>query len=443
VRFGEFPGRIPLPSMVLTPARDAPVPPVIVKSKPCSDEAAPDCTVFDIDPHDVSAVASNYLDAIHRALGHYGFGISYGSTEHGGNGGWGGWGSFVGTDFGGVFLHELGHAMSFPHWGNDYALTDPAPDQYNYPYAGEAGEAGGGRGDSWSYLQQLGEFISPLCEDQSSDNFGLERSDAMQRSKHCAELRSTGQHEWDGFGDFSAAGTYRFFAGAAEPLAGSVPHRGGKVPFQLRQVMGIGQLRRNADGTRSVEYPPTATGTEGRDERLSVLFPQDWEAPASLIYGAYHPGFPEVNVVYGPVDFVGGLPEVVDPTDPEDFAELKAGSDGRFDEHFGSPRNFIVKISYENGSVLHALYPFEGFRAPGTPEGQGWTLGNGSFRSDVRYFAMVVPRPAQIMAVDVLYRPIVARGSSDMTEGNISNPALGLTPANILETAKVVTGWRR
>ncbi len=43
-----------------------------------------------------------------------------------------------------------------------------------------------------------------MCEDTSSETYGEEPADAMQRNNYCLETRSDGPGPWDGFSDFSA-----------------------------------------------------------------------------------------------------------------------------------------------------------------------------------------------------------------------------------------------
>lgn len=50
------------------------------------------------------------------ATGDFAFSYDCGNTENFNPGGWGGNQDFVGADFSGVFLHEMGHAFGFPHW---------------------------------------------------------------------------------------------------------------------------------------------------------------------------------------------------------------------------------------------------------------------------------------------------------------------------------------
>ena len=60
-----------------------------------------------------------------------------------------------------VFIHELGHALNLPHWGEGpFGNSNANMYEYNYPYGGALND-GGGRGESWTFNQDLYEFINP------------------------------------------------------------------------------------------------------------------------------------------------------------------------------------------------------------------------------------------------------------------------------------------
>ena len=152
----------------------------------------------------INSIASLALSSIQHATGDFLSTVYFGNTLNLDPGGWGGGNSFVSPDFTDVFIHELGHALNLPHWGEgSYNNSDANMYQYNYPYGG-ANNDGGGRGESWSFNQDLYEFIDPICQYDERGVAGQESSDAMQRNNHCLEKRSDGQGPWDGFGDFSA-----------------------------------------------------------------------------------------------------------------------------------------------------------------------------------------------------------------------------------------------
>jgi hypothetical protein len=434
VRLGHFPGRVVLSPLVVSEDADGGVPPTRLERRPCGDGEpdGADCQQADIPGMNISAAALRMIGAIHRATGDFAYAHYYGNTEHFNPGGWGGGKDFVGADFDDIFIHEMGHALSLPHWGQG-AFQNTSPDTYDfrYPYGGN-GSDGGGRGEMWNYYQNTGEYASPVCQDEGNKWFGQERSDAMQRNCACIEWRGGKRGRWDGYGDFSALAAFRFLAGADE-RAGTAPYRGGDAPFHLSRQAGYPNLVIDAQGQRSLvrkNQPEEASD----EERYDFLLPQAWDAPVATIYGSYHPDFPDANVLYAPIEYRGTLPRVIDPTDAQTFDQLRDAS-GPYGDYFYWPKDLSVKVTYADGSELVALLVNQGTER--SPE-----LGSGPWRSDLVYFAVNVPRDQPIRRLDLYRRAFLVRGASSTDEGNIRNPALGISAATFMNDAQLVTSWQ-
>ena len=430
IRFGKFPARLALPEFVVSPDSDGGVPPLKLDRRPCrnGESEGPDCVAIDIPGMNIEAAALRLIDALHLASGEFAYTYYYGHTGSLNPGGWGGGKNFVGADFNGIFIHEMGHALSLPHWG------EGAYQAGEYPYGGN-GNDGGGRGTGWNYYQNVAEYVSPVCQIEGNETFGLERSDAMQRNDWCPELRSSGEGPWDGFGDFSAFAIHRFMVGAESEYSGTVPYRGGDSPFSLPSHSGFPNLVVDPSGERRFvrEHQPAA---ETREELFDFLVPQAWDVPVATVYGIYHPGYHDVSVVYEPLAYEGTLPRVLDPTDPDTFADLAAGGDGPYEDYFWWPKDLTLKIVYDDDSVLHALYPH------GSVD-RAWSLGSGPWRGDLLYFALNVPGDKPIRRVELYERPFIVRYSDFDDEGNVANPELGITPQNYMDAATLVTSWER
>lgn len=433
VRLGQFPGRVKLSPLIVSDDGDAGVPPTRLERRPCEGNEAPGASCVDstIPGMNISGAVLRIVEAIHRATGDLAYSHYYGNTEHFNPGGWGGGKDFVGADFDDIFIHEMGHALSLPHWGEGaYQNESPSEDEFRYPYGGTTMD-GGGRGETWNYYQNSAEYASPRCEDPSREGFGQERSDAMQRNHPCIEWRGGKRGRWDGFGDFSALAAFRFLSGADE-RAGSVPYRGGMSPFHLTGQSGYPNLVIDEQGVRSLvrrEQP-----TEQRDEeRYAFLLPQAWDAPVATIYGTYHPSVEEANLLYAPIEYRGTLPQVIDPTDPETFAKL-LDTDGPYDDYFYWAKDLSVKVTYQDGEELVAI--LVSANAPRDAK-----LGSGPWRSDLTYFAVNVPREQPIQKVELFRRPFLVRGAGSTEPGNIRNPSLGITSATFMDDAELVTSW--
>jgi hypothetical protein len=434
VRLGHFPGRVGLSPLVVSADSASGVPPTRLERRPCRDDepAGPECVTSDIPGMNISAAALRMIGAIHRATGDYAYAHYYGNTEHFNPGGWGGGKDFVGADFDDIFIHEMGHALSLPHWGQgSFQNTTPGAGDFRYPYGGN-GADGGGRGEMWNYYQNTGEYASPVCQDEKNDWFGQERSDAMQRNCACIEWRGGKRGRWDGYGDFSALAAFRFLAGADE-RAGTVPYRGGQAPFHLSRQSGYPSLIIDAQGQRSLvrKHQPEEISDE---ERYDFLVPQAWDEEVATVYGSYHPDFAEANVLYAPIEYRGTLPRVIDPTDPPTFDQLR-DANGPYGGYFYWPKDLSVKVTYADGHELVALLANQGTER--SPE-----LGHGPWRGDLVYFAVNVPRSQAIRRIDLYRRPFLVRGKNDTEAGNIANPSLGISAESFMNDAELVTSWQ-
>jgi len=435
-RLARFPTELQLPTLASGgPWSEEGVPPVLLDARLCRDgesEATHDCSEHpELHDGDINATALLFIDALFRATGDFSHSYYYGHTGGLFPGGWGGGKAFVSADYEGITIHEGGHALSLPHWGQGpYQNTEPEQWDYRYPYGGVEDD-GGGRGDSWNYYQNIDELISPLCEDTSSENYGEERSDAMQRNNYCLETRSDGPGPWDGFSDFSAYSMFRHMNGAAEPSAGTVPYeRSGEGVYHLPITDGYPTLRFDGDGNRTLTRHDQSLDLRSW-ETLPCYVPQEWNIPVYTVYGSYHPAYDEATILYEPLQYQGNLPGVVDPTDPETFADLATFPEGPYRDHFWWEKDLTLKFIYEDGSALHAIYPYGGV-------GRDWTLGAGPWRRDMLYFALTVPADQPLARVELYHRPFVVQYPEYDTEGNITHAAHGITAENFMDAATLL-----
>jgi hypothetical protein len=130
VRFGVFPETIVYPEIITSDGTQT----LIrfqgkgqVRDHPVADDGY------------INAIAVEALGNIHLGTKDYVSTFYFGNTLNLAPGGWGGNKAFVSFDYTDVFIHELGHSLSLPHWGNHYELTDPHPSTYEYPFGGETG----------------------------------------------------------------------------------------------------------------------------------------------------------------------------------------------------------------------------------------------------------------------------------------------------------------
>jgi hypothetical protein len=444
-RFGNFPVRVPLPKFVSS-TDVAGSAPVLLNKRPCESGETPantgnTCEASGVPTGNILAGVYQLVSALQHATGDTLFSYYYGHTENFYVGGWGGGKALASAQYDGVMFHELGHALDLPHWGDAYPNPNPGVADYQYPYGGVQND-GGGRGESWNYYQNIDEFISPICQIVGDDTFGQERSDAMQRSNDCDELRSTGRGPWDGFGDFSSLSMFRYMTGADE-YAATVPYHGGDAPFHLKKQLGWPNLVLNADGSRSLvrEHQPTET-VDPWEQHLNLTFPEKWDVPVATVYGSFNPAGGEANVVYEPLSYVGNLTHVVDPTDPTEFADLAAAINGTssFGDYFYWPTDITVRVTYQDGATKTGVYLFGSY--PRAWASEVGTYGGG-WRPDTVYFALSFPGDKRVDKVEVFDRPFCVRYAGDNYLGNINYAPNGITAATYMAGATLRSSWTR
>ncbi len=373
----------------------------------------------------INANSASFMGNMHLSMGDYLITLYHGNTLNLDPGGWGGGKSFVTPDFDDVYIHELGHALSLPHWGDAYQRPISNEFQYLYPYGGENGN-GGGRGEAWNFIQDIYEFIDPTCQFDERGQAGIETSDAMQRNNHCLEDRTESQGPWDGFGDFSALAMHRYMMGAENARSGSVNYRGGGVDFQLSRQEGFPTATVEGD-TRVYSRDPLQPAQLGYREFVKVPGEEKLNEDVYLIYGSAHATQTQANIVYKPIKYKGTLLPVLDPTDPTRIEEMKTLDVYR--DLLGSTRDITLKVTYADGSTLHAINPYHSY------ERDNPSNDFGVFRFDLCHWALVVPADKELMKVELFNRPLVVRSPDNDTEGNIRFTGDNTTAENYMDDA--------
>jgi len=433
-RLGIHAARIDLPTLVVgSTLVDEGTPPIVISQRLCTDEessATHDCDDSTlVGDWDINAASLRVIDAFQRANGHWASHYYYGHTGNLFPGGWGGGKTFVSADYEWVTIHELGHAASLPHWGDNFLPEEQNDDWYEYPWGGENFD-GGGRGPTWSYLQHEDRFISNICQEEWNEHFGLQRSDAMQRNISCGEWWGDDSGPWDGFSDFSAYAMFRYMTGATENQRGWVEDpMHGEMEYNLPAQGGFPVMEWGVDDPQYLRADPSLAVQNW--EHFDFLTPQERDVPVYTIYGSYHPEYEDSNVLYKPLYYIGDQPRVLDPTDPTTFAQLAQGMDGPYADYFWWSKDLTFKVTYTDGSVLHVLNPYDG-------PPREWEEGFGPWRWDLTYFGINVPAEVPIRKVEVYKRPFLVRYSDWIDEGNIANPDFGITAENFMDEAELI-----
>ena len=419
VRFGEFPETLRLPSFAFSSWQND----IVLTS---TDEELGNTNA---NTGNLNYYMDELLRDVQRSTGDYPNTIYYGNTLNLQPGGWGGDGAFVSFDFTDNFIHELGHALGCPHWGEFYRIPNPAEYDYSYPYKGEEGEASG-RGTAWNFIQGSYEFVSPTCQDGSGNSIvGTERSDCMQRGYACIETRPSGPGPWDGFSDFSAKAMNNYLAGAQRQF-GQIEDRGEIVDFHLPEQGGHPFAVIN-NGERTFTRANDDPDKEYKEDQIKLPGQTLVEQDVYLIYGSAHVNMPEVNILYEPIKYKGTLPPVIDPTDPATFAMLQNLDGEDAPDLYGQTRDITLKLIYADGTEAFQLVPLQSYSRPFSEEPDEILL--------PQYFGVVVPGNKSLCSVEMYHRDFMILDDGNDTPGNINDPAQNITAANFMDEATLIT----
>ena len=421
VRYGTFPEVIPFPEYVV------------------SNDVEQLLRFSSVDEYDavgfsnlaqLNSVATLFMESLQQACGDYTSTVYFGNTLNLNPGGWGGNRTFVAADYDDVFIHELGHALSLPHWGEEFNRPVENDDEYLYPYGGDVAEPGlplegGGIGETWTFIQHEYAFVNPKCVLPGNDNIGLERSDCMQREISCNEWRGNAEGPWEGFSDFSSYAMHHYLVGGAV-INGQVPYRNEMIDFQIPKQEGFPMVSL-VNGKRVFERDPLQAQDTGVEDWFNLPGEEQINQDIYLLYGFIHPTQDQANVLYQPLKMNGTLLPNIDPTDPQMFATLKNLTPQESPVLYYNERDITLKVYYDDGSIRHVIVPYQSFERESDYYG--------IWRRDVAHFAVTVPADKNICSVEMYHRPFLIRDANDDSEGNINFAAHNITAANFMSAA--------
>lgn len=318
----------------------------------------------------------------------------------------------TGEGYGGIFIHEQGHAMGLPHAAGAY-------DDGRYPYVG-----GSLNGSAWGYDTHRRQFLPTIVPTTAShysgcadDTFGghPRQKDAQGRCIKQDPMQSGSgdqdpSYRFATFADYNTGVMQRFFEGRTTvDGSGNRSYSGGVIVRDTSAAYPGGYRRWDTIDRKWVNFTPRTT-----DNALYGFnngFPEQRDVPVHAIVITYsRAGTPDVSQIYPPLSFTGNLLRYIDPTDPAQRASIVPDTSTYPWYCRNGGCDYTVRVTYTNGSVRHVLLQ-NGFRpfnqATGTPPASASDPLNGnSFRT----WAIHVPATAPIAKIELLDTPMAWNG---------------------------------
>ncbi len=330
----------------------------------------------------------------------------YGSPGGGLGGGSVGTGDYA---YGGIFIHEQGHAFGMPHAADGFAAG-------TYPYVG-----GSLLGSAWGYDAARREFLAPFMPagaDHAADCMtdGAHQIDDMGRCVKQDPMQSGAGdqapgYKFAGFSDFNASVIQRYFEGVTTLGEGDAHEYAGGVVF-FDEMSSTGYSRWDSlDRTRvEVELETTDNGLYGFDRGL----PAERDVPVhTILFTMTAAGTPDVAQIYPPLSYVGNLRRQVDPMSPTDLATIVPNTGEVPWYCHASGCDYTLRVTYADQSIRHVLLR-GGFRSWFDPMGAPAAVTMDPNSGDsFRLFAVNVPGDAALAKIEVLDTPMGWTGVPD------------------------------
>ncbi len=259
----------------------------------------------------------------------------------------------------GVFIHEVGHALSLPHQGTAYT-------QGKYPYLG-----GSLKGSVWGYDASKQNFLAPFVPSTSSRYVNCLTSPKGARvtdvQGRCVKLDPM----WKGAGDQAASYVFATFSDfSTGQMQGNM---NSMIYPDATAASGYSQW----DAATRTRQPVTITTTNKGLYGFDMELPSQSNVPVyTIVLTLSHapcvagPGVvcnaaglnTQLSQIYPPIAYTGNLRRVVDPTKPAQLAEIVPNTGlypwfcrSRGAGSGGKGCDYTVKVSYADGTVWHGL----------------------------------------------------------------------------------------
>ncbi|MET3130431.1 hypothetical protein AAKU55_000688 [Oxalobacteraceae bacterium GrIS 1.11] len=253
--------------------------------------------------------------------------------------------------YGGIFIHEQGHAFGMPHADDGYKNGA-------YPYI-----HGSLLGSSWGYDAGRATLLAPVLPKDASTYANCQgTADRIKDAGgHCVKQDpmqggsgdQAAGYRFTMFSDFNAGLIQRYFEGQTSvDKAGVHQYSGGKIIVDPASSTGYSQW----DGIdkKRVEVVPSTTdkGLYGFDMGLPI---QRNVAVQTLIITYSLAGTANVSQIYPPLSYVGNLRRQIDPTVAAQRAQIVPNTGPVPWYCHASGCDYTVRVSYADGSVQHIL----------------------------------------------------------------------------------------
>ncbi len=261
-----------------------------------------------------------------------------------------GGGTGVGDEsYGGVFIHEQGHAFGLGHVGTEYANG-------TYPYA-----AGSLAGSAWGYDPFHKEFLSPYVPTSATSYMGC-ASWAVMQSGRCVKQdpmqggagTQSSAYKYATFSDYTTARMQRWMDGRIMADAN----------------FSTGYSRWDSASKKRVAVDPAVDpnkGLYGVNAGLPIIKNVPVYAIAITLSNAGGAANHSSNVaagisrIYPPIAYVGNLLRNFDPSVPSDLSSITVDT-GTYPWYCkGSGCDYTLRVTYSDATVIYRVLK-DGFR---------------------------------------------------------------------------------
>lgn len=323
-------------------------------------------------------------------------------------------GGDVGTgdsNYGGIFIHEQGHAFGLPHQGE-------AHDAGRYPY-----DWGSLKGSLWGYDLNKKQFLAPFVPSTASrhascasTNFAghARATDEQGRCVKNDPMQSgsgdqASDYRFATFSDYSTAMMQRYLEGVTTVASNGSTHSysGGKIVQDAGFASGY--KRWDTIDRQWVSFDPATTqgGIFGLNQNLPITRNVAVHTVVATLSNA---GTAGATTVYPPFSYTGNRLQYIDSSNASDRASITPDTGTFFWYCRNGGCDYTVRATYANGTVRHLLFQggFRPFNQPtGAPPASASDPVNGnSFRS----FTVNFPNDGALSRVELLSTPMVWQG---------------------------------